>query len=677
MRLFETALLASAVAAEYDYYGGERGKKKKQKQVKRDACGCELNPRNAPDAVPTCVDDSTKRKKIDWTCAATGLVERTERKCKKLKKKDLAEPCGDLGCRCETELAAFAATVSGSAFQCRKAGKKNLYKLWCDDNSDGLFTDGETFQMKKVKCKNGELRKNKFTLTCGGDGDGGGDDGTDPIVQNADGTGGAPPAIRSYVTIQGDANAGVGANAHAADSCESLDGGFIAAGVSQPSEFSTVRQFFVTKIKTCDPATTYTNAFGTMLTGAGTNCAENYDWSFLKTGNNCNAVSVKESADGTYVLAAGLHQSTGVAETYNGYVVKLDALTGAMIWEFDYTTNAGARSGFETLHLTSDGGFIVGGFINRVNGEFPAFKSGGQVDDGTPVLHKFSPEIANAASVSDPQPTWTYTCDGTNSVTCNLANGSMKNMRVYADSGGEKVVALPTPKSNLVIVDVASGAEVAYSGDGINSGFIGDGTANDIEVVLDGNNDVEGFVVTGLRDKFITTDGGETCTGDGCKVIDGFFSKYKPDLSGKLWDTLIPTGTWPGGINQFAGLTASAFESLVYTECWGMDKVTDTNGAHVGYVAACGTGIEPGCGIHPGAIGTACSTDARTAWRGAITRIDLAGNLVWYRMDSFNDLSASGESASEYIFQAKNGHIVSLTDEGFGGFGFETLELEV
>ena len=76
MKLFGTALLASAVVAEYDYYEGERGKKKGsngKKPVKRDACGCDLNPRNAPDAVPTCVDDSQKRKIIDWTCAATGL----------------------------------------------------------------------------------------------------------------------------------------------------------------------------------------------------------------------------------------------------------------------------------------------------------------------------------------------------------------------------------------------------------------------------------------------------------------------------------------------------------------------------------------------------------------------------------------------------------------------------
>ena len=90
--------------------------------------------------------------------------------------------------------------------------------------------------------------------------------------------------------------------------------------------------------------------------------------------------------------------------------------------------------------------------------------------------------------------------------------------------------------------------------------------------------------------------------------------------------------------------------------------------------------LEPGCEIHSGAIKTACQNDARTAWRGAVTRIDREGNLVWYRLDSFqggeleegeND---AGESASEYIFQDAAGRIVSVTDEGLGGFGFLTYQ---
>lgn len=48
---------------------------------------------------------------------------------------------------------------------------------------------------------------------------------------------------------------------------------------------------------------------------------------------------------------------------------------------------------------------------------FFRLQSGGQVDNGTPVLHKFSQSTADAASMpSDPTPEWTYTCSGGNLV---------------------------------------------------------------------------------------------------------------------------------------------------------------------------------------------------------------------------------------------------------------------
>lgn len=143
----------------------------------------------------------------------------------------------------------------------------------------------------------------------------------------------------------------------------------------------------------------------------------------------------QESADGTYLIAAGIRQPGTSATTYNGYVVKLDAATGSKIWEFDFNTNAGTRSGFETVHFTADGGFIVGGFTDRAGTNFPGFKSGGQIDEGRPVLHKFSAALANASSASNnPTPEWSYNCGPANSV-CKMEDGSIKNMRVYMDGG--------------------------------------------------------------------------------------------------------------------------------------------------------------------------------------------------------------------------------------------------
>jgi len=503
---------------------------------------------------------------------------------------------------------------------------------------------------------------------------------------NADGTGGSAPAVRHYAVVNGEANAAAtGHGPHAADGQVCADGGYLAAGISVPTEMSQIGQCVVSKVMPCATAAEYAFPLGNNLNGAGANCAENFKWAWLNNNNNryCHMVSVKESADGSYVLAAGTRQSTSTTNNYNGYVVKIDSATGATIWEFDYLTGAGSRSGFETIHLTSDGGFIVGGFINRVDVEKPGFKSGGQVDQGIPVMHKFSAAQAASSSAGSPTPEWTYACDGSSGRTCNLNDGSVKNMRVFTDGGVEKVVGLPTSRSILLILDAVTGAEIAYSGDGLSTGFIGDGTANDIEVEKNASGIVTGYVTSGLRAVPIQTDNGVACGPDGCSVITGSFTKYKADLSASEWKLDLQTGEWPGGANQFASVVATPYKSLVYTECWGLTSVKDGSGAHVGYAAACGTGVEPGCEIHPGAIQTECNNDVRKAWRGAVARIDLAGNLVWYSINSYQAANEeaggameSGESASEYIFQTPEGRLVSVTDEGFGGFGFLTFECE-
>ena len=58
-------------------------------------------------------------------------------------------------------------------------------------------------------------------------------------------------------------------------------------------------------------------------------------------------------------------------------------------------------------------------------------------------------------------------------------------------------------------------------------------------------------------------------------------------------------------------------------------------------------------------------------WRGAIMRLDLEGNIIWYRMDSFKPTfeeedeedDGVGDSASEYIMFRNDGSAVSITDE--------------
>ena len=118
----------------------------------------------------------------------------------------------------------------------------------------------------------------------------------------------------------------------------------------------------------------------------------------------------------------------------------------------------------------------------------------------------------------------------------------------------------------------------------------------------------------------------------GCDRIFGRFTKYSVDLSEKVWETIF--GNYPGGQYQYTGLTAAP-EGLVYTECWGITKVFDINGNHVGYQNGCGMGIE-GCNVPMSqSIINNCKKDPRRNWRTATVRVDLNGNIVWYRMDNF------------------------------------------
>ena len=105
------------------------------------------------------------------------------------------------------------------------------------------------------------------------------------------------------------------------------------------------------------------------------------------------------------------------------------------------------------------------------------------------------------------------------------------------------------------------------------------------------NGKVQGFVTVGLEHTKIHQDGTDGCPAKGCTKINGRFTKYSADLSEKVWETKF--GNFPGGQYQYEGLS-TAPEALVYTECFGLTKVFDTSKKHVGYIGACGQGIE-GC----------------------------------------------------------------------------------
>jgi len=190
------------------------------------------------------------------------------------------------------------------------------------------------------------------------------------------------------------------------------------------------------------------------------------------------------------------------------------------------------RSGYESVRFTEDGGFIAGGFARWQSEEFPFFKSSGQVDEGFPIMEKFSAAVANANTQFDqpPIPEWQYMCGskGTHAE-CELT-GSAKTMRVYKDDGVEKVVAL-SHGCAFMVLNAGDGSAVGL----MNNREKETGDANhDVEVeIIDGK--VKGFIVAGIyggtdSETAGCTEKGE-CTdpvtgGKACCTIEGFIAKW-------------------------------------------------------------------------------------------------------------------------------------------------------
>jgi len=152
-------------------------------------------------------------------------------------------------------------------------------------------------------------------------------------------------------------------------------------------------------------------------------------------------------------------------------MLKVSTVDGSTIWETKMSeteANMGPKSGYESVKFTSDGGFVVGGFANFDEDEFPSFKSGGQVDRGNPIFQKFSKATADATTMAAP-PTavWTWSCGGgANNPTTSLAaasqcpttgvalvRSSANTMRIFTSGGIEQIVSTFRPSSQSFSID--------------------------------------------------------------------------------------------------------------------------------------------------------------------------------------------------------------------------------
>jgi len=197
---------------------------------------------------------------------------------------------------------------------------------------------------------------------------------------------------------------------------------------------------------------------------------------------------------------------------------------------------SGPRAGYESIAFTADGGFIAGGFTNY-EGDFPSFKSGGQIDSGNPIFQKFSSATAAAAEAftTMPTPEWTYKCGDTSLAAVNCpatVQAAVNTMRVFTDAGVEKVAATFRP-SLVVVVDAATGAELAFQDvpavTDMNDKY------QDLEVEIGADGAVTGYVIGGLSAGKDTTTPGCSASANGfCSSWLGVSLKLSPDLSTTL-----------------------------------------------------------------------------------------------------------------------------------------------
>ena len=348
---------------------------------------------------------------------------------------------------------------------------------------------------------------------------------------------------------------------------------------------------------------------------------------------------VAESPDASYVISTGIKNvsSTGKSQLH---IAKLKASDGSIVWEMNY----GTASGVETVAFTSDGGFVVGGFIDSNDGVSGMhFKSGGQVESGKPFIGKISKADADGTSAPSGF-TWTYSQSGTE------YSGSAKALRV---DSSDNIYFVAGTASAVIKID-KNGNEVWKTGQ-----LDSKAQMNDLELASDG------LVVVGH--KTYTTNNG--CSN--CSIIKGHMKKL--DTSGKeQWSK--DYGNYGGGKNQFDKLPAGDW-ALIYNECWGVAPRYDTDGTtQNGFVLACGTGIE-GCTTNfNDALLSKCKKDPRTTWRSLAVATDLKGERVYSRMDSYQGGDTKvWAAAAEYVVSAPAGKHMIITDEAMG-FGVLTIK---
>ena len=340
---------------------------------------------------------------------------------------------------------------------------------------------------------------------------------TQAIEDGTNGLAGEAPCLESFqVVFDWDA---LGFDPHAVHGTVASDGGYVAVGSGLEGEEGNLgpADSFIVKTKGgCSAEDIAADSIYPELTDGGSGC-KGWDWvvKYGASGKTDKANWVAESPDGTYFIVAGITEGSGGKSDMN--IAKIAATDGEIIWEMNHE----AESGAETVAFTSDGGFVIGGYLdNESDAAEQYFKSSGQVDgeNAKPFIAKVSAADAGGSSA----PTsfeWTYTNSEEKHV------GSAKALRV--DSSDNVYAAI----GHGAVVKLDSAGEEVWKTDEYAATQI-----NDVELASDG--------VVAVGHTYDSQKKG--CWFSGCGIILGNMIKFNDDGEEEWSETY---GNYPGGVN--------------------------------------------------------------------------------------------------------------------------------
>tara|TARA_B100001093_G_scaffold303555_1_gene289493 strand:- start:12958 stop:14391 length:1434 start_codon:yes stop_codon:yes gene_type:complete len=438
----------------------------------------------------------------------------------------------------------------------------------------------------------------------------------------------APNTILFKVTT-GECCGGEDADPHAVHGLETDNQAFILSGKS--ADVGGGRDGFVVRI------TDYRNAEGVLWLIPEEDF--NYDWvyTFGSKGRD-DGVNAAAQIEESVFVAGFRADNHGVIHSY---LARLNLSDGNEIWSTMIPASKREKeSAFEFIQTTSENGIVLSGVTNAEKGSLEGFKSYGNPATGTAfVMHFKERQLMNEDAPLKPD--WMLEIPG---------NISAKTIKEVV-SQEAYVVASSTTNDNheasVIMIDKAGKTSWIKT-------YPSHGEVTDIAPsYFDGK--VDGYLMVGHV---------EGKSG----ALDGSITKLSNDGS-ILWSKQYGNPSIDRSISSNIDRRNDRF---IFDECWGIDSTGDG-----GAIIACGTGTHCDEVEDNQKLFDQCTSDPRGIWRSLLIRVDNDGKLLWDKTDSFEleDDGRAPNTASEYVFFARDGRIVSLLDLDFG-FGLQILEPE-